>query len=126
MNSALTNPASAVVDSGAESARQLPSGRSVVVRVNDSKEELEVRSPQGEVEVRITLTESGPVVSLRGARLELESPDAVSVKCKSFEVTTTEGTSLHSTGDVTITGHEMKVKTEADIHMNGGVIRLNC
>src|SRR5579859_547084 len=62
--------------------RNLPSGRSVVVRVDGGKEELEVRSPNGDVEVRITLTDAGPVVSVRGARLELESPDAVSVNCR--------------------------------------------
>lgn len=125
MTPALT-PAKPVAVPSDDSTRQLPSGRSVVVRVNDSREELEVRSPQGEVEVRITLTDSGPVVSLRGARLELESPDAVSVTCRRFEVSTTEGTQLHSAGDVNITGQEMRVKTEADIHLNGGIIRLNC
>ena len=125
MSAALTRVETPAVERD-DSTRQLPSGRSVVVRVNDSKEELEVRSPQGDVEVRITLTESGPVVSLRGARLELESPEAVSVKCRSFEVSTTEGTQLTSAGDVNITGHELRVKTESDIHLNGGIIRLNC
>lgn len=107
------------------SARELPSGRSVVVRVDGGREELEVRSPQGEVEVRIILTDAGPVVTLRGARLELESPDAVSVNCRRFDVKTGEGTSLTSDGAVQIEGQEMTVKTEDDIKMKGKVIHLN-
>ena len=106
--------------------RRLPSGRSVVVKVEGGREELEIRSPDGDVEVRIALTESGPVVSLRGGRLEMEAAENVAVRCRRFEVQTSEGTELNSSGDVQITSRELKVKTQNDIHMNGEVIRLNC
>ncbi|HVA49023.1 MAG TPA: hypothetical protein VNH11_21855 [Pirellulales bacterium] len=106
--------------------RMLPSGRSVVLKVADGCEELEVRSPGGEVEVRITLTDNGAVVSLRGGRLEMESADAVALKCRRFDVATAEGTTLASAGDVLIAGQGMRVKTEGDIHINGGIIHLNC
>lgn len=96
----------------------LPSGRSVVVKTADNREELEVRSPQGEVEIHIALTASGPVVRLRGARLELESPETVAVNCRRFEV--------HADDEVRIAGRELRVRTESDIHMNGATIRLNC
>ncbi len=91
------------------SERLLPSGRSVVLRVGEV-EELEIRSPEGEVEVRIVLTEAGPVVRLRAARLELDTTESVDVRCKQFQV--------HA--------DEMRVRTEGDIHMNAAVIRLNC
>jgi hypothetical protein len=110
----------------ATTSRVLPSGRSVIVKVGDQHEEMEVRSPSGEVEVHIVLTENGPVVRLRGARLELESPETVAVSCKRFEVQTSEKTELHSAGEVQVTGQEMRVKTEGDIHLNGDYIRLNC
>ena len=84
-----------------------------------------MRSPRAEVEVRITLTDEGPVVSLRGARLELESPDVVSVNCRRLEVSASEGTQLASGGDVRITGTEMHVETKDDIHMKGKIIHLN-
>ena len=105
--------------------RNLPSGRSVVVRVDGGKEELEVRSPDGDVEVRITLTDAGPVISLRGARLELEATDAVSVRCRQFEVNTSEGTTLASAGPVRIDGQELNVETEDDIRLKGKLIHLN-
>ncbi len=106
--------------------RRLPSGRSVVVRIKEGTEELEIRSPHGEVELRVTLSDSGPVASLRGGRLELESAETIAVRCSRFELQTSEGTELTSSGDVQISGREFKVRTEKDIHMNGEVIRLNC
>jgi len=106
--------------------RLLPSGRSVVLRVGESREELEIRTPQGDMEVRITLSEDGPVVQLRGARLELEAADSLAVRCRQLELTTTEGTHLRSSGDIQITGRQMRVITEGDIHMNGDIIHLNC
>jgi hypothetical protein len=94
--------------------------------VTGGSEELEVRGPEGEVELCIRLTAEGPVVQLRGARLELQAADTVAVQCRRFEVQTTEGTSLQSTGNVQITGHELRVQTQDDIHLNGNIIRLNC
>jgi len=61
-----------------------------------------------------------------GGRLELASPDTVALRCRHLEINTAEGTDLLSGGDVYITGQEMRVKTESDIHMNGRIIHLNC
>src|SRR5262245_38693847 len=96
----------------------LPSGRSVVLRVRNGTEELEVRSPTGAVEVHITLGEDGPVVRLAAARLELAAADTLALNCRRLEV--------HAEEDLRLTGREMRVQTEGDIHMNGDVIRLNC
>jgi hypothetical protein len=104
----------------------LPSGRSVIVKVAEGREELEVRSPEGDVEVVITLTEAGPVVRLRAARLEMEAAETLSLSCRRLDVHTTEETAFHSEGKVQITGTEMRVRTEEDIHLNGAFIRLNC
>lgn len=105
--------------------RRLPSGQSVVLRIDGAGEEIEIRSARGEVDVRITLTDAGPVVSLRGARLELEAPD-VSVRCNTFDVHATETLSLSSERDVRIEADELRAKTEHDVHLNGAYIRLNC
>jgi len=89
----------------------LPSGRTVRVRASSSSEELEVRSPAGEVEVRILLTAAGPVVRIRSARLELEAAEDVSVRCRRFEVQASD---------------EVRLRAEGDVHVNGEVVRLNC
>ncbi len=110
----------------AEPARALPSGRSVVVKVAGDCEELEIRDAEGQVEVSVLLTADGPVVQVRGGRLELDSLGTVAVRCRRFEVSTAESTDLTSAGDLQIMGRELKVKTSDDIHLNGKVIRLNC
>jgi hypothetical protein len=114
------------LDSCAEPTRLLPSGRSVVVKVTGGCEELEIRDAEGQLEVSVVLTTDGPVVRVRGGRLELDAVDTVDVRCRRFEVHTAESTDLSSSGPVRITGEELRVKTEDDIHLNGQVIRLNC
>jgi hypothetical protein len=111
---------------GSERRAELPSGRSLVLRVADGQESIEIRTPQGQVELQIALTDAGPLVRLRAARLELEASDAVAVRCRRFELETSEATELHSAGVVRITSQELRVRTQDDIHMNGAFIRLNC
>jgi hypothetical protein len=110
----------------AAAEHSLPSGRQIVVRLTSAGEELQVRSPDGDVEVSITLSDRGPVVNLRAARLELEAVDTMALHCRRLEVNTEESTQLHTAGDIRLTGQEMRVKTTGDIHLNGEVIRLNC
>ncbi|QDU62635.1 hypothetical protein Pan216_35020 [Planctomycetes bacterium Pan216] len=107
-------------------SRPLPSGRTLAVRLNDSQEQIEVVSPQGEVEVRIVMTDEGPVVKLCGVRLEIEAEETVAVNCRNFEVNAEERAAIVSGGPVRVTGDEMRVRTRQDVHMNGAFIRLNC
>ncbi len=118
------NPTLANVE---EAARQrlLPSGRSVVVKVTDEGEELQVRSPGGAVEVRITFGADGPVVRLSGARLELEAVDTVAVQCRRLEVNTQDSIQLTSAGELHLAGQEMNVETRGDIRLKGEIIHLN-
>ena len=111
---------------GPAQERFLPSGRSVLVKITSAGEELQIRSPRGDVEIRITLGEGGPVVHLSGARLELETPDTLALHCRHLEVDTAESIDLKSGGNLQLSGQEMRVQTTGDIHLNGDVIRLNC
>src|SRR4051812_14233039 len=65
--------------------RVLPSGRTLVLRIGSAGEDIEIRSAVGELDLRITLTDAGPVVSLRGARVEVDTAD-VAVRCRDFDV----------------------------------------
>ena len=106
--------------------RVLPSGRSIIARVGDEGEAIEIRSPEGEMELRITLTDEGPVLSLHGARLELVSPETVAVRCKRFEVET-ESVSLRATGDIEIQGEaEFRTRTVGSTWIDGDYVNLNC
>jgi hypothetical protein len=111
----------------AETARVLPSGRSVVLRLGPDAEAIEVRSPEGEVEVSITLTDQGPVVRLRAAQLQLQAADAVEVKCRHFAVHADASAQLQTGGDLQLGAEgDLHIKTEQDTHINGRMIYLNC
>jgi hypothetical protein len=105
--------------------RRLPSGRSLHLRTDATGEEIELRSARGELDLRIVLTDAGPVVTLRCARLEVESPD-VAFRCHNFDVQTTGDLRLKSEGQVAIQADELRATTEHDIHLNGAYVRLNC
>jgi hypothetical protein len=112
--------------SATERLAALPSGRSIAVCVADGRESIEIRNPEGLVELEIALTSAGPVLRLRAACLELEASEVVSLRCRRFEVQTTEATELHSEGSFCLSGQEMRVRTRDDIHMDGKFVRLNC
>jgi hypothetical protein len=105
--------------------RRLASGGSLHLRTGKDGEELELRSPRGDLEVRIVLTAAGPVVSLRCARLEVDSPE-VAFRCDTFDVKTKGDLRLASEREVTIEADELRARTERDIHLNGAYVRLNC
>jgi len=103
----------------------LPSGHSVEVSL-DSGESIAVRSPGGDVQVQITLTSDGPVVNLTGARLNLEATREVSVRCETFEVHSTEGTTLSSEGRLDMSSEdEMKLVSKSDLRAVAEMIHLN-
>src|SRR5689334_9807832 len=97
--------------------RVLPSGRTMVLRIGSGGEDIEVRSAAGDLDLRITLTGAGPVVSLRGARVEVDAAD-VAVRCRDFDV--------QASGEVRFGAQELRAETKRDIHLNGEFIRLNC
>lgn len=91
--------------------KKLPSGRDVILHVRQDREEIEVRSPDGMLELKISLTKDGPVVQLKGGRLEIESSDAVTVNCQKFEVNAAQGIDL---------------KSRKNINVDGDYVQLNC
>jgi len=97
---------------------RLPSGRVVSLSIRKDLEELQVKSPDGLLELRVVFGPEGPVVSLQCARLELSAPDRVSVRCRKFEVQTAEA--------VEISGAEFRATTSGNIWLNGEKIFLNC
>jgi hypothetical protein len=97
---------------------RLPSGRTVSLSVRNDLEELQVKSPDGLLELRVVFGPEGPVVSLQCARLELSAPDRISVRCRKFEVQTAEA--------VEISGAEFRATTSGNIWLNGEKVFLNC
>jgi hypothetical protein len=61
--------------------RQLPSRRSVVLKMTGSGEEIQVRSAEGAVEVRVTLTNAGCLGQPGSPALPARSPDCAVAGC---------------------------------------------
>ncbi|MFT4977368.1 MAG: hypothetical protein ACI8S6_003273 [Myxococcota bacterium] len=105
-------------DNGPPLPAALPSGRKLSVSLTADGEALEVYAPDGTLEVRIDLTDSGPVVRLTGARLELTATETVAVQAKNFEVNATEAIKMKCVED-------LHVASEKDVFVQGAVIWLN-
>jgi hypothetical protein len=103
--------ASAFLDELANPQRSLPlsDGRLLLVLQRDGADEIQVRGAAGEVEVRIALTEQGPVVRVSAARLELESADTVDVKCRKFSVQAAEQIIMRSRQEMDVKGRPIRL-----------------
>ena len=83
-----------------------------MVRVEDDGETLEVISPSGDVEVGIRLTPEGPVLKLRGARLEIASDEVLELRAGA-------GVAVQSDADI-------QFRSEGQTHIDGDWVNINC
>ena len=102
---------------------ELSSGHTVIATAQD---DIRVHDRHGQMVVQITLSADGPVVSLSGARLQLDSTDEVAVRCKRFRVEADEEATIHSQGEADIRSvDEMTLHSEADLKATAECIWLN-
>lgn len=67
-------------------AKELPSGRRLVITSAEGAETVEIQSKRGQVEVSILLTEDGPVIRASAKRLEVDAAEEIAVGCDRFAV----------------------------------------
>ena len=96
----------------------LREGRTLSVETSGNDELVEVRSSSGQVELRIRLTEEGPVLQMESARLELKASEAVEIQSRRIELKATETLQLSS-------DNEIKADAEGEVRVNGKMIYLN-
>src|SRR4051812_23691538 len=96
----------------------LREGRTLSVEQSGTEELVEIRSSSGQVELRIKLTEEGPVLQVESARLQLKASEAVEIESKRVEIRATETVHLASKDEV-------KVEAEGEVRVNGKMIYLN-
>ncbi len=109
-----------------ERSLSLSSGRSLVVAGQEGREQIEIRSPEGTLELRIALTKEGPVLTLSGVKLEINSTDTVAVNCRDFKLATTGAIDLSSGGDIGLrTEGELRAKSMGQTHLDSSVLNLN-
>ena len=104
----------------------LSDGRKLVVRDADGGEEIALFSPDGEVEVTISVTNEGPVVRVSGATLALEATEKVSLKARVVDLVASEQARVHSDGQLTMTsGLDTRMVADGEVHVLGQMIWLN-
>ena len=96
----------------------LREGRTLTVESSGRDELVEIRSSSGQVELRIKLTEEGPVLQMESVRLQLKASEAVEIASKRIEIKATETLQLAS-------DNEVKVEAEGEVRVNGKMIFLN-
>jgi uncharacterized protein (DUF2345 family) len=113
-------------ESGETRELYLREGRTLTVAARGAEELIEIRAASGQVEVRIVLTEQGPVLQMEAVRLQLKAAEAVEVETKQFTVKAQESVTLASEGEVKVTSAgETKVEAEGDVRVVGKLIHLN-
>ena len=105
----------------------LPSGRSLRIGLASGGEQLEILSPEGNLELRIAMTPEGPILSLSGARLELNATESVALNCGKLEINAANGIAMRSAASIQIeSGAEVCMRADGDANIDAQIINLNC
>jgi phage gp45-like len=110
-----------------EDAREvyLKDGRKLVVSDEGSDQLVEIRSESGMVELRIKLTEAGPVLQMEAVKLQLKATDAVEIESQRVEIKGAEAVSV-SGGKIEVEAEEdATVEAKGEVRVRGKMIWLN-
>ena len=113
-------------ETGDERSVYLKNGRTLATRSEGSDEIVEIRAASGQVELKIKVTEDGPVLSVEGIKLEMKAAESVGVSCKTFRVDAEESVELASKGELSVTSEkDANIESKADVRVLGKMIWLN-
>ena len=96
----------------------LREGRTLTIQDAGHDDLVEIRSSSGELELRIKLTEDGPVLQMESVKLQLKATESVEIASKRVDIKATETLQLSSDNDI-------KVDAEGEVRVNGKMIYLN-
>ena len=103
----------------------LRDGRKLVLRETHGDQLVEIRNESGMLELRILLTEQGPVLQMESVRLSLKATEAVEIESKRVEIKASEKLELKG-GDVEVKGYEdQAANVKGDVVVIGTLIHLN-
>lgn len=95
----------------------LRDGRKLVVSEQGGESLVEVRGASGMLEVRIRLTEQGPVLQMEAARMQLKASEAVEIQSERVEI---------AAGAVKVHAEEdLDIDAGNDVRVVGKMIYLN-
>src|SRR5690349_11411879 len=71
-----------------ERERYLRDGRKLVIK--DEEQIVEIKNPSGMLELRIKLTEEGPVLQMESVRMELKATESLEINAKRVDIIGTD------------------------------------
>jgi len=101
----------------------LPGGRSLAIHPADRS--MRVADPNGVIELEIDLRDTGPVVRVRAAALQVQTQGELSLTCERFEVRARDGLRLETDGDlgVSVSG-DLGLRAAGHAHVEGKAVRV--
>ena len=105
---------------------QLDSGRQILVHSSEKEELIEIAAPEGEIIMKVRMTDDGPVISVSGAHLELKSTETIALEAKKIKIKAKEKVVVESNGGLEIdSSKKMAIHSNDDICVAGKIIHLN-
>jgi hypothetical protein len=104
----------------------LDQGRSVAINRDGTHQVVEFRDASGTLELRVKLTEEGPVLIMEGMKVQVNATESFTVKTKDFKVEAEGETLIASKGELKIhSDGEMNIDSPEDLRIRGKIIYLN-
>src|SRR5688500_852691 len=88
----------------------LRDGRTLKVTDAGTDQLVEIRSESGQLELRIKLTEDGPVLQMDAVKLQLKASESVEIDAKKVAINGTEQLELH--------GGEVQLKADEELKVD--------
>ncbi len=105
---------------------RLDSGRQVQFQSEGTDDLVEIRGVEGEMLLKVRLTEEGPVLSLSGAKLEMTSTESISLDAKKIHIRAEEQAVLESKGNLDLaSSKDLEIRSEEDVKVTGKMLHLN-
>lgn len=103
----------------------LRDGRKLVIGEQHGEQMVEIRSESGMLELRIKLTEDGPVLQVESARLSLKATESVEIESQRVAIKATEQLELKGAAVQVTSEEDVKVEAEGEVRVVGAKIFLN-
>lgn len=104
----------------------LRDGRTLTVHGAGTEELVEIHASSGQLELRIKMTEQGPVLQMESVRLQLKASESIDIETKQLHVKTEESTTIESKGELNLSGEaDVRVNANGEVIVKGKMIYLN-
>jgi hypothetical protein len=103
----------------------LKGGKKLVVSEQGGDQLVEIRSESGMLELRIKLTEQGPVLQMESVRMQLKASEAVEIASNRVEIKGSEQVAIEGGKVAVVAEEDATVDAKGEVRVVGKTIWLN-